>query len=90
MDFIAEQEHLCNVHLVDVSRVGDDDGRLGAAAPPRVVVHHVVLQRHVVPPVDTDAAEGAVVRRDVVDVDVAAAPDGDGPAGEPNMMHITL
>ena len=42
----------------------------------------VVGQRHVVALVDTDAAVGAVVRRDVVDVDVATAPDRDRAAGE--------
>ena len=43
MDLVAKQEHLGYVHLVDVASVGDDDGRLGAAAPPRVVVDKVVL-----------------------------------------------
>ena len=43
----------------------------------------VVRQRHVVALVDADAAVGAVVRRDVVDVDVVAAPNCDGTANEP-------
>ena len=123
VDLVAEEEHLGDVHLVDVVGVGDDDGGLGAAPPPRVVVHPfvmgveyhifvgyglgvmyvlerrllvpsliintyytsvpVVRQRHVVALVDANAAVGAVVRRDVVDVDVVAAPNCDGTANEP-------
>ena len=43
----------------------------------------VVRQGHVVALVDADAAVGAVVRRDVVDVDMVAAPNCDGTANEP-------
>ena len=43
------QEYLGDVELVDVPGVGDDDGRLGVAAPPRVVVNRVVLDGDVVP-----------------------------------------
>ena len=43
VDLVAEEEHLGDVHLVDVAGVGDDDGGLGAAPPPRVVVHPFVM-----------------------------------------------
>ena len=52
----------------------DDDGRLGAAAPPGVGVDHVVLDGDVVPLVHSDPAVGAVVDLVVVDVDVVSRP----------------
>ena len=60
--------------------VGDDDGRLGVAAPPRVVVDDVVLDGDVVALVDADPAVGAVVHSVVVDEGVVAGPDGDSPS----------
>ena len=48
MDLVAEEEHLGDVHLVDVAGVGDDDGGLGAAAPPRVGVDQVILDGDVI------------------------------------------
>ena len=45
---VPVEEYLGDVELVDVPGVGDDDGRLGVAAPPRVVVDGVVLDGHVV------------------------------------------
>ena len=79
-NLVPIQEYLGDVELVDVPGVGDDDGRLGVAAPPGVVVDNVVLDGDVIPFVDADSAVWTVVHNVVVDEGVVAGPDGDSPS----------
>ena len=61
VDDVPLQEDLGSFILVNVSGLGNDDGRLSTAAPPGVGVDLVVLYSDVVSLVHPDPAVGTVV-----------------------------
>ena len=61
VDNVSLEEDLGSLVLVNVSGLGNDDGGLGAAAPPGVGVDLVVLYGDVVPLVHPDPAVRTVV-----------------------------